>query len=81
MKYYTKLYRNKQNLSLTDKVNYRHVWGDRMPDIKIYLLTMSLKQVAAIYNATVSQLSNAMSAHGVFARVERHRNKLKLINQ
>jgi hypothetical protein len=48
-----------------------------MADIKIHVLTMRLVEVAALYNAKVSQLSNAMSSHGVSANVERHRNRLK----
>jgi hypothetical protein len=77
MKYHTKRHRDKQGIPMEQPVNYRHFWKARMKDIKIYVLTMKLKEVAAIYNVKVSKLSHAMSAHGVSANVERHRNRLK----
>jgi hypothetical protein len=77
MKYHTKRHRDKQGIPESKPVNYRYFWKERMADIKIHVLTMNLAQVAALYNAKVSQLSNAMSAHGVSANVERHRNKMK----
>jgi hypothetical protein len=77
MKYHTKRHRDKQGIPESKPVNYRCFWKERMADIKIHVLTMNLAQVAALYNAKVSQLSNAMASHGVSANVERHRNKVK----
>ena len=81
MKYHTKLYRSKNNIPIDQEVNYRHVWEDRMEDIKLMVLTMRLKTIADHYGVTVSNLGDAMCRNNVSANVERHRNKLKLINQ
>jgi hypothetical protein len=77
MKRHTMLQRNKRGISLDLPVKYRYVWAARMDEVKLLVLTMSLKKVAKHFNCKMSALSNAMSFHGVSANVERHKNKLK----
>jgi hypothetical protein len=48
-----------------------------MDEVKLLVLTMSLKQVAKHFDCKMSALANAMSFHKVSANVERHKNKLK----
>ncbi|URC15427.1 hypothetical protein JLT2_59 [Paraglaciecola Antarctic JLT virus 2] len=74
---FTKYQRTRKGQSLTAPVNYRHVWVERMSQVKILVLTMTLQQVADVFGCTMSALANAMRYHNVSANIERHKNKLK----
>ena len=80
MDYSTKSRRIQNGIDLELPINYRHIWDDLMPQIKIWLITMSIQQVADKLGSTVSRLSQAMSVRGISANRVRYENKLKLVN-
>ena len=80
MKYDTNYYRIKNGIDLSLPLNYKNVWTARMDDIKLMLLTMSMKQVAKHYNVKLSNLSQAMSVRNIQARRVRHDHKKALGN-
>ena len=78
MKYSSMRYRRVNGLDVNLPLNYKNIWADRMPDIKILILHMGTKDIAEHYKTKVGNLTLAMSYHGVSANVERHKNKLRL---
>ena len=64
-------------------MNYqnRNVWTDRMPEIKIMVLTMSVKQVADYYGVKPHNVYQAMSERNVSARRVRYEYNLELNKQ